>query len=289
MARHRKYQPSNMMAPKSQFIRILNYILLVGFVILLITPIIIVFFASFKSNEEYMYTSFMQPPESFLNMENYKLVFTAGKMLTGFKNTLLLAVVAVVGSSVMGSMVAYVLGRMEFRGKRLIMNLFTVAIMIPSITTQVAVFTVIQSMGVYNTIFAGMILYIATDIVQIYILLQYTRSIPKELDESALIDGAGYFGIYSRIILPLMKPALFTAAILKFVGVYNDMFIPMIYMPKSSLRTVTTSIMSFSYDKSSQWNIMAAAILVVLVPVLIVYLFCQKYIISGVTDGAVKG
>ena len=86
-----------------------------------------------------------------------------------------------------------------------------------------------------------------------------------------------------------MKPALVTAVILKFVGVYNDMFIPMMYMPKSTLRTVTTAIMSFSFDKTSQWNIMSAAILLALMPAMILYLVFQKYIIAGVTDGAVKG
>lgn len=284
----RRLNTSDYMSPKSPVVKAINYVILTVFVLMLFSPILIIFFASFKSNHEYMYTSLMQPPESFLNFENYITAFVDGKMLVGFKNTLILSAASILGSVTMGSMVAYALGRFEFRARKYILGLYTLAVMVPGITTQIATFTVIRALGVYNTIYAGILLYLATDITQIYILLQFTRSIPKEVDESALIDGASYFRIYRSIILPLMKPAIVTVVILKFVGVYNDMFIPMMYMPKSSLRTVTTAIMSFSYDKSSQWNVMSAAIFLVLVPALILYLVFQKHIIAGVTNGAVK-
>lgn len=285
----RKLNTTDYMSPKNPIVKCVNYAILTLFVLILFMPILIIFFASFKSNHEYMYTSLMQPPESFLNFENYTKAFVEGKMMVGFKNTLILAVTSIVGSVTMGSMVAYALGRFEFKARKYILGLYTLAVMVPGITTQIATFTVIRALGVYNTIYAGILLYLATDITQIYILLQFTRSIPKEVDESALIDGASYFRIYRSIILPLMKPAVVTVIILKFVAVYNDMFIPMVYMPKSTLRTVTTAIMSFSYDKSSQWNVMSAAIFLVLVPALILYLGFQRYIIAGVTDGAVKG
>ncbi len=287
--RRKKLNTADYMSPKSPIVKAFNYLILTLFVIMLFTPILIIFFASFKSNHEYMYTSLMQPPESFLNFENYTKAFVDGKMLAGFRNTLILSAASILGSVTMGSMVAYALGRFAFKARKYILGLYTLAVMVPGITTQIATFTVIRALGVYNTIYAGILLYLATDITQIYILLQFTRSIPREVDESALIDGASYFRIYRSIILPLMKPAIVTVVILKFVGVYNDMFIPMVYMPKSSLRTVTTAIMSFSYDKSAQWNVMSAAIFLVLIPALILYLVFQRHIIAGVTDGAVKG
>jgi len=285
----RKLNTDDYMSPKNPVLKAFNYVLLSLFVFIIFTPILILFFASFKSNQEYMYSSLIQPPKSFFNFENYITAFTQGKLLLGFKNTLLLSFTSIVGSVTMGSMVAYALGRFEFRARKYVLGLYTLAIMVPGIVTQIATFTVIRGLGIYNTIYAGILLYLSTDITQIYVLLQFTRSIPKEVDESALIDGASYFRIYRSIILPLMKPALVTAVILKFVGVYNDMFIPMMYMPKSTLRTVTTAIMSFSFDKTSQWNIMSAAILLALMPAMILYLVFQKYIIAGVTDGAVKG
>jgi multiple sugar transport system permease protein len=141
----------------------------------------------------------------------------------------------------------------------------------------------------YNTIYAGMVLYVATDVLQIYVFLQFVRRIPYEIDESALLDGSSFFRIYWSIILPQMKPAIATVAIIKMLGVYNDMFTPYLYMPKSTLRTVTTAIMMFSYDRNSQWNVMAAGILAVMIPTLILYLFAQRSIIAGITEGAVKG
>lgn len=289
MRTQKKYKTENLMGPKGLPVKILNYFLLTIFVFTLFMPIIIVFFASFKGVEEYTYTSFIAPPQSFLNFENYQIVFETGKMLVGFKNTAILSVVAVVGSVTMGTMVAFALGRFEFKLKKPVMNLFLLSTIIPSVTTQVATFTVINGLGLYNTIYAGMVLYIATDIMQIYIFLQFVTKIPKEIDESGLIDGASYFKIYTRLIFPQLRPAIATVVILKFVAVYNDMFVPYIYMPKSTLETVTTAIMAFSYDKNSQWQLMAAGIIVVLLPVLILYVFLQKYIIAGVTDGAVKG
>jgi multiple sugar transport system permease protein len=228
-------------------------------------------------------------PDNIANLGNYINAIEKGQMLIGFKNTLLLSIVCVSGSVLMGTMVAYALGRFDFKFKKVILNAFLASTIIPSITTQVATFTVIKNLGIYNTIYAGMILYLATDIIQIYIFLQFIKKIPCDLDESATVDGASYFKIYWSIILPQMIPAIATAVILKTLTIYNDMFIPYLYMPKSSLRTITISIMRFSNDQNSQWNIMAAGIITVMIPTLLLYLFLQRYIISGVTDGAVKG
>ncbi len=276
------------MGPGRSYVVALNYILLAVVVLVIFLPMFIVFNISFKTNQEYLYSAFYALPESFLNLANYQLVIEKGKILLGFKNTVLLSVVAIIGSISMGTMVAFALGRFKFKLKKVIMNAFLVSTIIPSITTQVATFTVIKNLGLYNTLYAGMILYIATDIVQIYIFLQFVGKIPYELDESALVDGASFFRIYRSIILPQLKPAIATACILKLINVYNDMFTPYLYMPKSSLRTVTTSLMLFSYDRNSQWNVMAAGIIALMIPTLIVYLFLQKYIISGMTSGAVK-
>ncbi len=276
------------MGPSRSYAIALNYILLFAVILIIFLPMFIVFNISFKTNQEYLYSAFYAPPENFLNFDNYLLVIEKGKILLGFRNTVILAVVAILGSITMGTMVAYALGRFKFKMKKFIMNAFLISTIIPSITTQVATFTVIKNLGLYNTLYAGMILYIATDIVQIYIFLQFVGKIPYELDESALVDGASFFKIYRSIILPQLKPAIATACILKLINVYNDMFTPYLYMPKASLRTVTTSLMMFSYDRNSQWNVMAAGIIALMIPTLLVYLFLQKYIISGMASGAVK-
>ena len=268
--------------------KFLVYIMLIIIVLIVFIPLVIVFFASFKTNAEYMTSGVFQLPESFLNFENFTTAFVKGRFLTGFKNTTILVVISVFGSCLMGTMVAYALSRFDFRLRKSVLFLFMIPLVVPAITTQVATFSVIKALGIFNTIYAGMLLYIATDIVAIYVFLQYVTKIPKSLDESGMIDGASYFRIFFSIIVPQMKPAIVTMAIIKAISVYNDIFIPYIYMPKSTLRTVATTIRYFSQEKNSQWELMAAAIILAMIPTLIAYIFSQKFIISGLTQGAVK-
>lgn len=269
-------------------LKITNYFLLFIIVLIVLLPILIVFIVSFKTNEEYMYSGLFELPKNLLNFDNYYTVIIKGKLLLGMKNTVFLMAVSVAGSVIMGTMVSYVLGRLDFKFKKAVFFAFLLPAIIPGVTTQVATFSVIKGLHLYNTSFAGILLYIGTDIMQIYIFLQFIGKIPSSLDESAAIDGASYFRIYRSIILPQLKPAIATVIILKAIHIYNDMLIPYLYMPKSSLKTVTTALLSFSSDRNSQWNVMGAGIVAVMVPTLILYLFLQKYIISGVTDGAVK-
>lgn len=278
------------MSPKNPVLIFINYALLTIASFIVIGPLLMLFTISFKPDKEFLYSSgpFVLP-ESFLNIVNYQKVIEQGKFLLGFKNTLILVVVSVTLSIIMGLMVAYVLDRFDFKLKKLILTLFIISVIIPSTTTQVATFSIIKSLGLFNTIFAGIILYVATDIVQIYIFLQYMQKIPRELDESGMMDGASYFRIFFSIILPNTLSAIVTLSLIKAFAIYNDIFIPYIYMPKSDLRTVAMSIYFFNFNKNSQWNIMAAAILLAMLPTLAVYVFCQRMIISGLTAGAVKG
>ena len=109
-----------------------------------------------------------------------------------------------------------------------------------------------------------------------------------DMDESAMMDGASYFKIYRSIIFPQLKPAIATVAILKILGIYNDMLLPYLYMPSPDLRTVTTSIMMFYSTKTAAWNVMSAGMLLIMLPTVLIFLFAQKYIISGIGAGSVK-
>jgi ABC-type sugar transport system, permease component len=262
-------------------------LLLVGFLIVT-TPIYILFNISFKTEEEYVRRSIFSIPENIFNISNYLFVFEKGHMLLAFKNILILCTASISISIVLGLMTAYSLDRFDFRLKKYILGAFLVSAMIPSITTQVATFSVIKSLHLLNTMYAGIVIYICVDIIQIYVFLQFIEKIPKELDESAMIDGASYFRIFTNIIIPQMKPAIMTIVILKLLYIYNDYLTPYLYMNKSNLRTVATALDVFSNDQTARWNVMGAAIIIVMIPTLVLYLFLQRYIISGVTDGAVK-
>lgn len=269
-------------------LRVVNYILLIIFFIMVIVPIIIVFLTSFKTNKEYMYSSIWDLPKNFFNFENYKIYIKNGRYINGMKNVIIMIVVALVSSVIMGTMVSYVMTRFNFRLKKLILGLYIFAAVIPATTTAVATFTIIKGLHLYNTLGAGCLLYSATGVLDIYLFMQFMSNIPIELDESAMLDGASYFRTYRSIILPLMTPAIGTVSILKVVWIYNDFFIPITYMPKLDLATVSTGLRSFSTDRISQWNVMAAGIMAVMIPTLIIFLITQKYIIAGAVEGSVK-
>ncbi|YCI23540.1 carbohydrate ABC transporter permease [Paenibacillus sp. Z6-24] len=261
--------------------------LIIGAIIALL-PIMVVFFASFKTKQEYGSTSPLLPPENWLNFANYTKAFVDGKMLLGFANTTFILVISIIGATLTGSMIAFVLNRFKFRGSKLIMGAFLLATLIPSVTTQVATFQIVNALDLVNTHWAAIILYLGTDIIAVYIFLQFLESISPALDESAMLDGASYFTIYWKIILPLLKPAIVTVIIVKGINIYNDFYIPFLYMPKSGLQVISTALFKFKGPYGSQWEVICAGIMIAIIPTLIIFLILQKYIYNGFTNGSVK-
>ncbi|MDG5471533.1 carbohydrate ABC transporter permease [Jeotgalibacillus sp. ET6] len=261
--------------------------LIIGAVVAII-PIIAIFFASFKTSGEYTTTGPLTPPEDWTFIENYIRAFTEGNMLTGFLNILIILFAAIIGSTLTGSMVAFVLNRFDFRGSKILIGAFLLATLIPAVTTQVATFQIIEGLGAFNTRWAAILLYLGTDIIAVYIFLQFMQSISVSLDESAMLDGASYVDIYTRIILPLLKPAIVTVIIVKGVNVYNDFYTPFLYMPKSDLHVISTALFKFKGPYGSEWEVICAGVMIAIIPTLIAFLALQKYIYNGLTQGSVK-
>ena len=203
--------------------------LLIGSLIVLF-PIWIALINSLKSNQDFNNLGLLQLPRH-LDFANYITAWNAGGLGAAFVNTLFIIVLSVIGNITFGTMVAYVLGRFEFRFKKIIMAAYLIVMFIPTITTQVATFGVIQGLGLFDTPFALVLIYLGTDVVQIYIYLQFINRIPISLDESAMLDGASYFRIYRSIIFPLLLPASATVAILKVIAIYGDLYNPYLYIP----------------------------------------------------------
>jgi multiple sugar transport system permease protein len=253
-----------------------------------IIPLVVVLIASFKTSGEFASTGPFDLPQNWLNFSNYEAAITRGNMLTGFANTVVLLVVSVIGTILIGTMAAYVLSRFEFRFKRVVLFLFLLASLVPGVTTQVATFQVVSALGLFNTRWAAILLFMGTDIISIYIFLQFLEGISVELDEAAVIEGASYFTIYWRIIVPLLAPAIATVIIIKGVSIYNEFYIPFLYMPKTSLGVISTALFRFKGPFVSQWEIICAGIVLAVIPSLVAFLALQKYIYSGLTQGAVK-
>lgn len=276
------------MEKESLFVKILKYFSLIAAVFIVFFPIYSVFIGAFKTQVEY-YQSGMSLPENFFNFDNFERVFRIGKLGPSFLNTFIIMTISLAGNVLFGTMVAYSLGRFNFKLKAPILALYLGAQLIPSITTQVSTFTVIKALGLYNTMGAPIVLYLGADVLQIVIYLQFINSIPKDLDESAMIEGASLFKIYRTVIFPLLAPATATLIILKTISIYNDFYTPYLYMPSQKLRVVSTAIYSFVGPNAAQLNVISAGILIIFIPTVLIFLFLQKYIFAGVTSGAVKG
>ncbi len=268
-------------------IKIVSYILFTGICMAVLIPLLITLFAALKTPVQLGADFPLMPPRE-LYFKNFGAVFREPNLWTGFKNSFFLAGVSVVLNALMGSMTAYCLNRFNFRLKKVILGLFLLGMIIPIYVTEVARFGIIKNMGLYNTIFAPIVIYAATDLLQIYIYLQFIQKIPVSLDESAMLDGCTYFGIFWKIIFPLLLPATATLAIIKAVEVLNDMYVPYLYMPGSALRTMTTMLMGYSNAMYGSWSSLSAAILIIMAPTLVIYFIFQKYIFAGIVAGAIK-
>lgn len=263
------------------------YFILIFICVIVFIPLLITLFASFKTSAEIGSEFALKLPESF-NFNNYRVVMEKGKFIQGFGNSMFLVAVSVIINSILGTMTAYAINRFDFRLKKIILGLFLAGMIMPGMITEISRFTVIKNLGLYNSIWAPIVIYAATNLVQLYIYIQFINGIPKELDESAMLDGSSFFKVFTKMIFPLLLPATATLAIIKAVDVMNDMYVPYLYMPSSKLRTLTTTLMYFSSSKFGSWDYLSAAIILVMLPTLVIYLLFSKYIFKGIVAGAVK-
>lgn len=284
---HSVIEAEKVKIPKIKLGRIFSYIIMVGICLIVFIPLIVVFFASFKSAAQ-VGSEFVLKLPDFKYLQNYMEVFKSDYFVIGFKNTFILVVTCVLINAILGSMTAFAINRFDFKLKKVLMALYVIGMLLPMNITEISRFTIIHKMGAYNTLFAPMIIYIASDLLQLYIYIQFLEKISTSLDESALIDGCSYFGVFTKIIFPLLLPATATLSILKAMDIMNDMFIPYLYMPSEKLKTMTTMLMLFSNSQFGSWEKLSAAIIVVMIPTVAIYLSFQKYIFKGIVAGAVK-
>ncbi|WP_328874403.1 carbohydrate ABC transporter permease [Streptomyces sp. NBC_00287] len=265
------------------------YLSLIAATVVVLLPLVVVLLTSLKTEQEMAEADgALSLPGNLLNFDNYVTAFQDGRMLSAFGNTALILLVAIGGTVLIGSMTAYAIDRFSFRFKKLVVALFLVAALVPGVTTQVATFQIVNSFGMFDTLWAPIVLYMGTDIVSIYIFLQFVRSIPISLDESARLEGANAFTIYRKIIFPLLKPAIATVVIVKGITVYNDFYIPFLYMPSEDLGVISTSLFRFRGPYAAHWETISAGAVLVILPTLIVFLFLQRFIYNGFMRGATR-
>jgi multiple sugar transport system permease protein len=269
--------------------RTLVYLSLTLATVVVLLPLAVVLLTSLKTERELAEDGgALAPPENPLNLANYVTAFQDGRMLSAFANTAVVLIFAIGGTVLIGSMTAYAIDRFRFRFRKPVLAAFLVAALVPGVTTQVATFQIVTSLGMFDSLWAPIALYTGTDIVSIYIFLQFVRSIPVSLDEAARLDGAGAFTVYRKIIFPLLKPAIATVVIVKGITVYNDFYIPFLYMPSEDLGVISTSLFRFRGPFGAHWETISAGAVLVILPTLIVFLALQRFIYNGFTKGATR-
>lgn len=281
--------PRRRHTPRASVGTVVKYLSLSLVSIAILLPLVAIVLTSLKTEAEADgASSAFAPPGSWLNFANYRTAFVDGHLLQALANTALILLVSIAGTVVIGSMTAYAVDRFAFRFKRVVLALFLLATLVPAITTQVATFQVINFFGLFDTRWSAILLYMGTDIVAIYIFIQFIHGIPVALDEAARIDGASTFTIYRTIILPNLKPAIATVVIIKGINTYNDFYIPFLYMPSDNLGTMSTALFRFKGPVGAHWEDIAAGTILVMLPTLVAFLLLQRFIYNGFTSGAVK-
>ncbi len=265
-----------------------KYVMLIGAAIISLLPVVVCVLTAFKTTEDYNTSSVLDLPKEWM-AENFSIAMKQANMLQGFMNTAIVLVVVLFCSIFISAMLAYVLNRFKFRGNGLIQNLFMFASLIPGIATQVTVYQIMFSLGFINHLYGYMIVLMGTDIISIYIFLQFFENLPVSLDESAIMDGCTYFGVFFKILFPLLKPAIVTSLVLKGVSVYNEYYMSNLYLQTKELRTISTALYAFTGPYGNQYNYICAGVLITIIPIFILFLIFQKQVYGGMAAGAVKG
>ncbi len=219
---------------------------------------------------------------------NYAEAMTLQPFARYFLNTMIVAGASVAGQLVFCSMAAYAFARLRFRGRDLMFAAYLGTMMIPAIVTIIPSFLLINAFGWMNS-YLALLTPTLSSVWGIFLLRQFFRTIPKDLEDAARIDGASDFSIFWRLIIPLSRPALATLGIFAFMGSWKDFLWPLIVTNRSDMRTVEVGIASFSSIYQTDWPHQMAASVVVMLPVVAVFIFAQKYFVRGITMTGLKG
>jgi raffinose/stachyose/melibiose transport system permease protein len=264
--------------------RVGSYLILLVFAVVYIGPMLMLVSTSFKTLGEFFQNPTGLPTS--LNFNNFVEAWNKANFPRYLVNSVIYTVVATVIFVFTSLFVAFPVARGYFKGSKVVLTLYVIALFLPA--ALIPQFQLILNLGLYNTRIGYILLFLVNPIGMI-ILVNFIKSIPRELDESAAMDGCGYFRFVLQIILPLIRPAVATVTVLHAIGIWNELILPTIYLTKDDFYPVTRGLIVFEGVYGSNWPALAAAVLMLMLPMLILFMFLQRYIIAGLTEGSVKG
>ena len=254
--------------------------------LIVIVPFLIVLFNAFKTKAESINMTLSLP--AALHWENFQKVWEDGNILRSYGNSLLISVVSVALTVLVSAMAAYVLSRRRTRANRRVYVFFSLGLMFP--LSMVTVVKVMRVLHLYNNRFGVILLFTALMTpLSIFLYYGFINGIPRELDEAAVMDGAGPIRTFFQVLFPIMKPVTVTVIMIDFLNAWNDFTTPLYLLPDPDKAVVVQQVYNFYGTFTASWNLVCVTILYAILPILIVYVIGQRYIISGVVSGSLKG
>jgi ABC-type glycerol-3-phosphate transport system permease component len=276
--------------------RLFNRILVYAVVLIFLFVVLLPFYWIFLSSITPKYLMFSIPPRYLpdkVTLENYFNIAKAIPFFRYYANSLIFALFSSATSVILAFLASYALARIRFRGSNIIFMLFILSIAIPQVGTLVPLFEMFKTFGLINSRF-GMILLMASLVTPftVWTMVSFIQQIPVEIEEAAIIDGANLPQILWRVVTPVIKPALATMTIINFIIAWNELLYPLVFATRSMTKTLSVGLVEMAVDPSMgagrPWDLMSALSVAMIIPVLLLVLFFQRLIISGLTRGAVK-
>ena len=264
--------------------RIASYAVLLIFAIIYAGPLLMLVNTAFKTLPEFMKSA--TSPVASVNFENFKDAWTKANFPRYLTNSLIYTISATLVYVITAIFVAFPVSRGYIKGSNIVLTMFVIALFLPP--ALIPQFQLMLALGLYNNP-VGYILLFTINPIGMVILVNYIKSIPRELDEAAALDGCGYFRFVTSILFPLIRPAVATVAVLHAIGIWNELILPTIYLTNDDYYPITRGMIVFQGVYGSNWPTLAAAVLIMTLPMLLIFLLMQRYIISGLTAGSVKG
>ena len=276
------------LSPKQKAARVFSYLFMALCVLVALFPIVWVVLSSFKTNREIL-SNGLQLPSTF-SFSGYKQALEMAPILKFFVNSLIVSFASTALNVFILAMAGYVFAKKKFRFKNLIFGILSLSMVIPSTALMSPVYTVITKLHLYDTKMALILVYTALNMpISLMILRSAFAAIPTELEEAAYIDGAGFFRTFWQVMMPCAKGGLASAAVLAFLGSWNEFTFALLLTSSTSTRTLPLSLSYFTSQFSFNYTAMFAAITIAVIPSIIVFSIFQEQVCSSLTAGSVKG
>lgn len=274
-----------MISARARVNLVVMQILAILFAAVVVVPFLMILLNSFKGVREAALFRLALPQEWVFS--NYPTVLQQSRILRGFMNSFIISFSVVIVDNLFGAMAAFLIQRRRGR-LRHFYTLFILGLILP--VSIIPTIKLMMQIGIHNT-YPGIILYYTATVLPftVFLLVGFLKSVPREMDEAALVEGSSYFTLFFQIIIPLITPALITVTIVVTVNVWNDFFGPFYLISDSRKWTIILQIFNFMSQYQTNWGLVFAFMILVISPVLIVYIFLQKHILAGLTAGSVKG